>query len=77
MVDLYCQRLDIMTAKIAGKDPIYGTSRLLHDKARQLTIRVSSQKLLDFEWEVLTLPPYRPDFASKDYQLLLTPSNAL
>ncbi|EYB87577.1 hypothetical protein Y032_0260g522 [Ancylostoma ceylanicum] len=28
-----------MAAKIAKEDPIYGTIRLLHDKARQLTIR--------------------------------------
>ncbi|EYB82665.1 hypothetical protein Y032_0354g3308 [Ancylostoma ceylanicum] len=75
-VDLYCQQLDIMTAKIAGKGPIYGTIRLLHDKARPLTTRVSRQKLPDFGREVLTPPSYRPGLAPKVYQLLLTLSHA-
>ncbi|EYC36766.1 hypothetical protein Y032_0859g2729 [Ancylostoma ceylanicum] len=53
-VDLYCQRLYGMAAKIAGRRPNYGTIRFLHDPARPLIIRVIRQKLLDFEWEVLT-----------------------
>ncbi|EYB87209.1 hypothetical protein Y032_0266g687 [Ancylostoma ceylanicum] len=35
------------------------------------------QKLHDSRWEVLTSPPYRPDLVPRDYQLLLTLSNAL
>ncbi|EYC20640.1 hypothetical protein Y032_0021g332 [Ancylostoma ceylanicum] len=47
-LDLYCQRLDRMAAKIAGKGPNYDTIRLLHGSARPLIIEVTRQKLLDF-----------------------------
>ncbi|EYC03998.1 hypothetical protein Y032_0090g2355 [Ancylostoma ceylanicum] len=76
-VDLYCQRLYRMAAKIAGKGPNYVMIQFLRDPARPPFIRVARQKLLDFEWEVLTSPRYRPDLVPRDYQLLLTLSNAL
>ncbi|EYB89454.1 hypothetical protein Y032_0232g3065 [Ancylostoma ceylanicum] len=76
-MDLYCQRLERTTAKLAGMGPSCGTIRFLHDPARPLIIRVTHQKLLDFGWEVLTSPPYRPDLAPRDYELPLTLSNAL
>ncbi|EYC23056.1 hypothetical protein Y032_0016g3101 [Ancylostoma ceylanicum] len=76
-VGLYCQRLYRLVAKIAGRRPNYGTIRFLHDPARPLIIIVIRQKLLDLGWEVLTSPPYRSGLAPKDYQLLLTLSNAL
>ncbi|EYC17412.1 hypothetical protein Y032_0030g2032 [Ancylostoma ceylanicum] len=66
-----------MAAKVAEKGPNYGTIQFLHDPARPLFVRVARQKLPDFGWEVLTLPPYRPGLEPKDYQLLLTLSNAL
>ncbi|EYC04527.1 hypothetical protein Y032_0087g2060 [Ancylostoma ceylanicum] len=65
-VGLYCQRLYRMTAKLAGRPPNYGTIQFLCDPARPLIIRVTRQKLLDFGWEVLTSPPYRPDLAPKN-----------
>ncbi|EYC33644.1 hypothetical protein Y032_0002g911 [Ancylostoma ceylanicum] len=65
-----------MAAKISRKDPNYSTIRVLHDNARPLTMRAIRQKLLNFGWKVLTPAPYRPDLASKDYQLLFTLSFA-
>ncbi|EYC42649.1 hypothetical protein Y032_0522g2885 [Ancylostoma ceylanicum] len=38
---------------------------------------IHCQKLLDFEWEVMTSVLCRPDLVPRDYQLLLTISNAL
>ncbi|EYC06237.1 hypothetical protein Y032_0077g1097 [Ancylostoma ceylanicum] len=43
------RRLGKLAAKTAGKGPNYGSIRLLHDKAHPLTIRVTREKLLDFE----------------------------
>ncbi|EYC04048.1 hypothetical protein Y032_0090g2385 [Ancylostoma ceylanicum] len=66
-----------MASKIAGMGPNHGTIRFLHDPGRPLIIGVTRQKLLDFEWEVLTLALYRHDPVPRDYQLLETLSNAL
>ncbi|EYC13437.1 hypothetical protein Y032_0044g992 [Ancylostoma ceylanicum] len=66
-----------MTAKVAGKGPNYVMIQFLCDPARPPFIRVARQKLLDFEWEVLTSALYRPGLVPRDYQLLLTLSNAL
>ncbi|EYB92645.1 hypothetical protein Y032_0191g1295 [Ancylostoma ceylanicum] len=66
-----------MTTKIARKGANYGTIQFLHDPARPLFIRVARQKLPDFGSEVLTSALYRPDLVPRDYQLLLTLSNAL
>ncbi|EYC19307.1 hypothetical protein Y032_0024g1009 [Ancylostoma ceylanicum] len=66
-----------MTAKIAEKGANYGTIQFLHDPARPLFIRVAREKLPDFGWEVVTSALYRPDLVPRDYQLLLTLSNAL
>ncbi|EYC14509.1 hypothetical protein Y032_0040g246 [Ancylostoma ceylanicum] len=77
MVDLHYQRLNVMAAKIAKKGPNYDTIRFLLENARPLTTRMTRQKLLDFGWELLTSPPYGPDLAPEDYQLLLALSNAL
>ncbi|EYC04508.1 hypothetical protein Y032_0087g2050 [Ancylostoma ceylanicum] len=76
-VDLYCQRLYSMAAKVAGMRPNYVTIRVLHEPARTSIIRVTRQQLLDFGWEMLTSPLYRSSLAPKDYQLLSTLSNAL
>ncbi|EYC35615.1 hypothetical protein Y032_1012g3392 [Ancylostoma ceylanicum] len=54
-VDLYCQQLDRMAAKMAGKRPNHDTIQFLHDNAHPLTIKVTRQKLLDIGWKVLTL----------------------
>ncbi|EYC15806.1 hypothetical protein Y032_0035g2968 [Ancylostoma ceylanicum] len=77
MMDLYCQRLDRIAAKVTINYPNHGTIRFLHYTARPLTIRVTRQKLLDFEWEMLTPPPYRPGLAPENGQLPLTLSNIL
>ncbi|EYC18856.1 hypothetical protein Y032_0026g1407 [Ancylostoma ceylanicum] len=66
-----------MTEKIAGKGANYGTIQFLHDPARPLFIRVACQKLPNLGWEVVTSALYRPNLVPKDYQLLLTLSNAL
>ncbi|EYB93868.1 hypothetical protein Y032_0178g680 [Ancylostoma ceylanicum] len=66
-----------MTAKVAGKGPNYVMIQFLCDPARPPFIRVARQKLLDFEWEVLTSALYRLGLVPRDYQLLLTLSNAL
>ncbi|EYC12924.1 hypothetical protein Y032_0045g1160 [Ancylostoma ceylanicum] len=66
-----------MTAKIAGKGANYGTIQFLLDAAQPLIIRVARQKLPDFAWEVVSSALYRPDLVPRDYQLLLTISNAL
>ncbi|EYB91338.1 hypothetical protein Y032_0207g2037 [Ancylostoma ceylanicum] len=47
-VDLYCQRLYRMAAKVARKGPNYGTIQFLHDPGCPLLERVARQKLPDF-----------------------------
>ncbi|KOX70155.1 Histone-lysine N-methyltransferase SETMAR, partial [Melipona quadrifasciata] len=39
--------------------------------------RVSTQKLLQFDWDVLPHPPYSPDLAPSDYYLFLSLKNSL
>ena len=66
-----------MAAKIAGKGPNYVMIEFLRDPARPPFIRVARQKLPDFGWEVVISTLYRPGLVPRDYQLLLTLSNAL
>ncbi|EYC24862.1 hypothetical protein Y032_0013g2142 [Ancylostoma ceylanicum] len=77
MVDLYCQWLHRVVAKIAGKGPNHVMIQFLRYPARPPFIIVVRQKLLDFEWEVLTSALYRPGLLPRDCQLLLILYNAL
>ena len=78
--DVYCQQLDILNTVINEKRPELinrkGTM-FQQDNARQLTSLVTRQKLSEFGWEFLMHPPYSPDLASSDSQLVLYLQNSL
>lgn len=42
---------------------------LLHDNARPHTARLTQEKIMSFNWEVLPHPPYSPDLAPSDYHV--------
>ena len=43
---------------------------LQHDNARPQTARITQEKNMSFNWEVLPHPPYSPDIAPSDYHLV-------
>ncbi|CAF0886731.1 unnamed protein product [Adineta ricciae] len=73
-VDLYCQQLDRVVAKLHGKqDRIY----FPHDNARPHVAKLTHKKLLKLEWITLPHPSYSPDLAPTDYHFFRSLSNYL
>jgi histone-lysine N-methyltransferase SETMAR len=66
---VYCEQLDRVRDKLKGKqDRVY----FLHDNARPHVASLTQQKLLSFNWVLLSHPPYSPDLAPSDYHLFLS-----
>lgn len=74
---LYSQQLDRLAAKIAQVRPGLSQVRFLHDNARPHVAKLTREKLLQLNWEVLVHPPYSPDIAPSDYHLFRSLSNTL
>jgi histone-lysine N-methyltransferase SETMAR len=71
---VYCEQLDRVKEKLRGKqDRVY----FLHDNARPHVAFVTQQKLLSFNWVLLSHPPYSPDLAPSDYHLFLSLASQL
>ena len=71
-VDLYCQQLNRVAAKLKGKqDRIY----FLHNNATLHVAKSTRQKLLSLGWITISHPPYSPDLAPTDYHLYHSLSN--
>lgn len=67
--NLYCQQLQRLSEKLSEMRPRHGKIRFLHDNARPHVAKITRQKLLDLNFEVLPHPPYSPDLAPSDYHL--------
>ena len=66
---VYCTQLQRLAEKLALLRPRLGKVYFLHDNARPHVAKVTRQKLLELEWEILPHPAYSPDLAPTDYHL--------
>ncbi|KAK6762338.1 hypothetical protein RB195_023160 [Necator americanus] len=67
--EVYCAQLQRLADKIRKEHPKLDNVRLLHDNACPHIAKKTSQKILEFGWEV-PHPPYSPDLARNGYHLL-------
>lgn len=74
---VYCDQLQKLKEKLSSYRPKIEKVCFLHDNARPHVANLTRQKLLSFEWEVLSHPPYSPDLAPTDYYLFRSLSNDL
>ena len=68
--NVYCRQIMKLDKEIKEKRPELATrkGRIFHqDNARTHKSLVTRKKLLELGWEVMTHPPYSPDFAPSDY----------
>ena len=64
--EFYCEQLERLHQKLKGKqDRVY----FLHDNAKAHVAKMTRQKILDFEWILISHPPYSPDISPSDYHL--------
>ena len=68
----YCSQLEDLKTALSIKRPALLNRKgvvLQHDNARPHTARITQEKIMSFNWEVLPHPPYSPDIAPSDYHL--------
>jgi len=78
--DKYCSQLDQLKIEIGKKCPELINRKGVvfhHDNARPHTSLQTCQKLLEFDWDVLSHPPYSPDITPSDYHLFRSLQNSV
>lgn len=68
----YCRQLEALHKNLQKKRPSLVNRKgvlLLHDNARPHIARVTQEKIMALNMEVLPHPPYSPDLAPSDYHL--------
>lgn len=66
---LYCQQLERVDAALKESRPEMNKVLFLHDNARPHSAKVTHDKILELDWELLPHPPYSPDLAPTDFHL--------
>ena len=74
---LYCEQLQRVADAITHNRPLLTDVIFLHDNSRPHIAKLSCEKLLELQWEVLPHPPYSPDLAPTDYCLFRSLQNFL
>lgn len=72
---LYCEQLERVNQKLVSMRPRHGKVRYIHDNARPHVAKITREKLLQLDWEILPHPPYSPDISPSDYHLFRSLSN--